>query len=93
MEKASSLAKDNRIKSLEDIIIELGHDPKDAKGIKELIKKKQEDIATLKKKLKLPIAMHPKTTEIVEQKSQEDTMDLLMKMNERLAETEKELEK
>jgi len=33
LEKASSLAKDNRIKSLEDIIIELWHDPKDAKGI------------------------------------------------------------
>ena len=30
LEKASSLAKDNRIKPLEDIIIELVHDPKDA---------------------------------------------------------------
>ena len=48
-EKASSLAKDNRIKSLEDIIMELGHDPKDAKGIKALIKKKEEDIAALRK--------------------------------------------
>lgn len=41
LEKASSLAKDIRIKSLEDIIIEPGHDPKDAKGIKALIKKKE----------------------------------------------------
>jgi len=56
------LAKDNRIKSLEEIIIELGHDPKDAKGIKALIKKKEDDIASLKKKLKLPITMHPQTT-------------------------------
>ena len=32
LENASSLAKDNRIKSLEEIIIELGHDPKDPKG-------------------------------------------------------------
>jgi len=48
-EKASSLAKDNRIKSLEEIIIELGHDPKDAKGIKALMKKKEEDIAALRK--------------------------------------------
>jgi len=62
LEKASSLAKDNRIKSLEEIIIELGHDPKDAKGIKALIKKKEEDIAALKKKLKLSIMMHPQTT-------------------------------
>jgi len=92
LEKASSLANDNRIKSLEDIIIELGHDPKDPKGIQALIKKKEEDIAALRKQLKLPITMHPQTTEIVEKKSQEDTMDLLMKMNERLAEMEKALE-
>jgi len=49
LEKASSLAKDNRIKSLEEIIIELGHDPKDAKGIKALMKKKEEDIVGLRK--------------------------------------------
>lgn len=91
LEKASSLAKDNRIKSLEEIIIELGHDPKDPKGIQALIKK-EEDIAVLRKQLMLPITMHPKTREIVAKKSQEDTMDLLIKMNERLAEKEKALE-
>jgi len=48
-EKASYLAKDNRIKSLEEIIMELGHDPKDAKGIKALIKKKEEAISALRK--------------------------------------------
>lgn len=49
LEKASSLAKDNRIKSLEDVIIELGHDPKDANGIRALMKKKEEDIVALRK--------------------------------------------
>jgi len=44
---------------LEDIIIELGHDPKDAKGIKELIRKKEEDIVALRKQLKMPPSMHP----------------------------------
>ena len=34
LEKASSNAKDTRIKSLEDLIIELGHDPKDIKAAK-----------------------------------------------------------
>jgi len=29
MEKVSSLAKDNRIKSLEDLVIKIGYDPKD----------------------------------------------------------------
>jgi len=33
LEKASSQAKDNKIKSLEEIIIELGHDPNDPKGV------------------------------------------------------------
>lgn len=32
LEKASSQAKDTRIKSLEDLVIELGHDPKDIKA-------------------------------------------------------------
>jgi len=41
LERISSLAKDNRIKTLEEIIIEPGHDPKDAKGIKALIRKKE----------------------------------------------------
>jgi len=68
LEKASSLAKDNRIKSLEEIIIELGHDPKYPKGIQELIKKKEDDIAALRRQLKLPITMHPQTTYIVEKK-------------------------
>ena len=39
-ERMSFLAKDNRIKSLEDIIIDLGHDPSDPKGVKALLKKK-----------------------------------------------------
>ena len=48
-EKASSLAKDNKIKTLEEIIMELGHDPQDVKGVKALIKNKEEDIAALRK--------------------------------------------
>jgi len=87
------MSKDNRIKSLEDIIMELGHDPKYAKGIKALIKKKEEDIAALRKQLKLPPSRHPQTAEIIEQKSEEDMLDLLMKLNERLTNTEQALEK
>lgn len=37
--------------------------------------------------------MHPQTTEVVQEKAEEDMMDLLMKMNQRLNETEQELEK
>lgn len=49
LEKASSQAKDTRIKSLEDLVIELGHDPKDIKANEQLIKRKNDDIAALKK--------------------------------------------
>ena len=49
LDKASSQAKGTRIKTLEDLIIELGHDPSDVKATEKLIKKTNEDIAALKK--------------------------------------------
>ena len=93
LEKASSQAKDTRIKSLEDLIIELGHDPKDVKATEKLIKKKNADIAALKKQLKIPPFHHPQTTEVPEtQKGQEELIDLVLKLNDQLKETEKELD-
>lgn len=44
---------------MEDLVIELGHDPSDVKATEKLIKNKNEDIATLKKQLKLPHLRHP----------------------------------
>ena len=55
-----------RINSLEDLIIDLGHDPKDVKAVKRLIKNKNDDIAALKKQLKIPDLHHPQTTEVLE---------------------------
>ena len=76
-----------------EIIIGLGHNPKDVKAIEALIKKKDHDIAALRKQLKLPASRHPQTDEVIEQKSEEELMELLLKLNERLNETEQELEK
>lgn len=59
LEKASSQPKDTRINSLEDLIIELGHDPKDVKATERVIKKKNYDITSLKKQLKIPPLHHP----------------------------------
>lgn len=59
LEKASSQEKDNRIKSLEDLVIKIGYNPNDIKAAKNLIKKKNEDIVALNKKLKLPPCEHP----------------------------------
>ena len=93
LEKASSQAKDTRIKSLEDLIIELGNDPKDVKVVERLIKKKNDDIAALKKQLKIPHLHHPQTAKVLEtQKEQEELMDLVLKLNDQLKEIENELD-
>ena len=53
LEKASSQAKDNKINTLEEIVIQLGHNPKYVKATEALIKNKDDDIAALRKQLKL----------------------------------------
>lgn len=93
LEMASSQAKDKIIKSLEDFIIELGHNPYDIKAAENLINKNNEDIAALRKKLKLPPLIQPQTTEVIEKKNEAELMDLVLKLNEQLKETEQELEK
>lgn len=74
-------------------MIELGHDPKDVKATERLIKKKNDDIAALSKKLKHPPLLHPQTAKVIEKQNKEELMDLVLKLNEQLKETEIELEK
>jgi len=92
LEKASSQAKDNRIKSLEEIIIELGHDPNDPKGVQALMKKKDEDIAALRKQIKLPATLHPQIEGVAQQKKDQDVVTLLMALHKRLVQREGALE-
>ena len=47
LEKFSSLAKDNRMKKLEELVVKVGYNPKDFKVVEEIIKKKNADIAAL----------------------------------------------
>ena len=49
MEKISSFAKDNRIKTLEEMVLKIGYDPSNVKVVEEMIKKKNADIASLRK--------------------------------------------
>ena len=44
IEKMSSFAKDNRVKSLEDLVIKIAYDPTDVKAAEDIIKKKNTDI-------------------------------------------------
>jgi hypothetical protein len=53
LEKISSLAKDNKIKSLEELVLKIFYDPSNIKAVEELLKKKNDDIASLRKQLKL----------------------------------------
>jgi len=92
LEKASSQAKDNRIKSLEDIIIELGHDPSNPKAIQELMKKKEEDISALRKMVKLPATLHPQTEGVAQQRKDDDVVAMLLALHKRLVETKGALE-
>ena len=41
----------------------------------------------------MPSSRHPQTTEVIKKKSEEELMDFLLKLNEQLNDTEKELEK
>lgn len=49
LEKISSLAKDTKIKTLEDLVIKLSYDPSDVKAVEEILKKKNAEIPALKK--------------------------------------------
>ena len=53
LEKVSSFAKHNRIKSLEELVLKIGYDPSNVKVVEELLNKKNTDIASLRKQLKL----------------------------------------
>jgi predicted secreted protein len=54
LEKISSFAKDNRIKTLEELVLKIDYDPSNVKETEEMIKKKNADIASLRKQLKFP---------------------------------------
>jgi hypothetical protein len=54
LEKISSFSKDNRIKTLEELVLETEYDPSNVKVVKDMIKKKNTEIASLRKQLKPP---------------------------------------
>jgi hypothetical protein len=49
MQKISSFAKENRIKTLEEMVLKIGYDPTNVKAVEEMIKNKNADIASLRK--------------------------------------------
>lgn len=75
-----------------EIIIELGHDPNDPKGVQALMKKKDEDISALRKLVKLPPTLHPQIEGVAQQRKDQDVVAMLLALHKRLVETEGALE-
>jgi hypothetical protein len=94
LEKISSLAKDNKIKSLEELVLKIGYDPSNVKAVEELLKKKNVDIASLRKQLKLPATEDSQAKEMAETEGhKEEMLKLIMEQNAQIKEMEAELDK
>jgi murein L,D-transpeptidase YcbB/YkuD len=94
LEKISSFAKDNRIKTLEEMVLKISYDPSNVKAAEEIIKKKNADIASLRKQLKLPPIEDSQVKEIADKEGEKDEiLKLLMEQNAQLKEMEAEMEK
>jgi hypothetical protein len=94
LEKVSSLAKDNKIKSLEELVLKIGYDPSNVKAAEELLKKKNADIASLRKQLKISATEDPQAKEMAETEGhKEEMLKLIMEQNAQIKEMEAELEK
>jgi len=74
MEKISSSAKDNKIKSLEELVLKIGYDPSNVKVVEEILKKKNVDIESLRKQLKLSAIEDSQDKEMVETESEKEEM-------------------
>jgi hypothetical protein len=94
LEKISYLEKDNRIKSLEYLVLKIGYDPSNVKEFEDLLKKNNFDIASLRKQLKLPTTEESQAKEIFETKGEkEELLNLIMEQNAQIKEMEIELER
>jgi hypothetical protein len=78
---------------LEELVLKIGYDPSNIKVAEEMIKKKNADITSLRKQLKLPPTEDSQAKEIAEKEGEKDEMlKLLMEQNAQLREMEAEME-
>lgn len=94
MEKISSSAKDKGIKTLEELVLKISYDPLNVKAVEEMIKKKNVEIASLRKQLKIPPTEDSQAKKIAEKEGEKDEiLKLLMEQNAQLKEMEAEMER
>jgi hypothetical protein len=72
LEKVSSFAKDNRIKSLEELVLNIGYYPSNVKVYEELLNKKNVVITSLRKKLKFPTTEDSQAKEMAKTEFQKE---------------------
>ena len=67
----------------------MGYDPANVKDAEDMIKKKNADIATLRKQLKRPPTEHPQTKEMLQEANHKDEMmSLILQMTSQIKEME-----
>ncbi len=74
LEKVSPIAKDTRIKYLEEMVIKVVFDLDNSKSMEEIIRKKNTDIVALKKQLKWPAIEDPQAKLLGETEIQKEEM-------------------
>ena len=93
LDKASLHAKDLRIKSLEDLVLQIGVDPSNIQVAQAFIKQKNDDIDALRKQLKLPQSEHPQKKEIIQEQSEKDEMmKLVLKLTAQVKDMENQMD-
>lgn len=92
LENISSLAKDTRTKSLEDLVIKLGYNPKDVKAVEEIARRKNVDITALRKQVKPPSIEEPQAKEVGEfEKEKENMFNIIIKQSSQIKVMEVEI--
>jgi hypothetical protein len=85
----SYFAKDNRIKSLEELVLKIGYDPSNVKVVEEMLKKNNIDIASLRKKLNMTSTEDSQAKEMAETEGQkEEMLKLIMEQNAQIKKME-----
>lgn len=70
MEKVFALAKDTKIKSLEELVIKVGYDPTKINVVEDIVRKNNLDIVALRNQLKLTSTEDPLAKDIEEKGTQ-----------------------
>ena len=94
LEKVSAMAKDSKIKSLEDLMIQLEYNPSNIEMAQTLVRKKNADIAALRRQLNMPVTEDPMAKEIEATETQKvEMLQWIVEETEQIKKMEDEMGK